>query len=171
MKNGKLVALSAITTALGVGFLMLGVYFETLDLSCLFMASLVMMLPLAKGSVKGALLTYMATAILALVIGFARYSVAALYAMFFGIHPILSFLQFRGEKKRFYFYIIKAVLFLAAAYLMFFLFNFFVIEHEIINEYLPYIIFLVGTPLFIVYDLIMIRFQKYTNLMIKKIGL
>lgn len=171
MKNGKLVALSAITTALGVGFLVLSVYIETLDLSCLFMASLVMMLPLAKGSVKGALLTFLATAILALALGFARFSVAILYALFFGIHPILSFLQFRGGKNRFYFYVIKTALFLAAAYLMFYLFNFFVIDNETITKFLPYVIFLAGTPLFIAYDFIMIRFQKYTNQIIKRIGL
>ena len=171
MKNGKLVALSAITTALGVGFLTLGVYIETLDLSCLFMASLVMMLPLAKGSVKGAFLTYLATAILVAIIGSARFSVAILYALFFGIHPILSFLQFRGEKKRFYFYIIKTVLFLGAAYLAFYLFNFFVFDNDNITKYVPYLIFFAGTPLFIVYDLVMVRFQKYTNIMIKKIGL
>ncbi|MBR6737615.1 MAG: hypothetical protein IKL82_04540 [Clostridia bacterium] len=171
MKNGKLIALSAITTALGLVFLAIGAYIETLDLSCLFMASLVLTLPLAKNSVKGALLTYLATAILSLVIGAGRFSVSLTYALFFGIHPILNYLQTRGGKKRFYIYFIKLVLFLISAYLMVYMLNMFVFENEFIIKYLPIIVFVGGTLLFIVYDFCMVRFQKYTNIIVNRLGL
>lgn len=171
MKNGKLIAVSAISTALGVVLLTVGAYFETLDLSCLFMSALVLTLPLAKGSVKSAVLTYLATAILSLLFVGARFSVALIYALFFGIHPILNYLQVRNGKKRFYFYFIKIALFLTSAFLMVYVLNFFIVENEFFVKFLPFIILIAGTALFIVYDLIMFRFQKYTNLIIKKIGI
>ena len=107
MKNGKLVAVSAVATALGVVFLTIGAYFSTLDLSALFMAALAVMLPLSKNSVKGALLTYGATAVLALIVGMARFYVPLLYLFFFGLHPIVNYLQNKSVKNLWFLYIIK----------------------------------------------------------------
>ena len=52
MKDGKLIALSAVSTALGVVFLVIGAYFQSFDLSALFMSAIAIMLPLSKKSVK-----------------------------------------------------------------------------------------------------------------------
>ena len=52
MKNSKLIALSAIATAFSLIFLVLGATIPALDYSGIFMASLCVMLPLAKKSAK-----------------------------------------------------------------------------------------------------------------------
>ena len=171
MKNGKLIALSAISTALGVVFLILGAYIQTLDLSCLFMASLTVMLPLSKNSVKGAFLTYGATAILAFVFAVSRFHLALLYLLFFGLHPILNYYHLKGIKKRWYLFIVKGVLFVGACYLMFFAFSMFVVENAIISAILPWFIAILATLFYIVYDFIMIRFQKMTGSIVKRLGL
>ena len=56
MNNSRLIALSAIATALSIVCLVLGAYVDVLEYSALFMASLCSMLPLAKKSVKAAVL-------------------------------------------------------------------------------------------------------------------
>lgn len=171
MKNGKLIALSAISTALGVVFLIIGAYFQTLDLSCLFMASLTVMLPLSKNSVKGAFLTYGATAILALLFAINRFHLSLLYLLFFGVHPIINYFHMKGVKKRWYLFIVKGVLFLVACYLMFYAFSMFIVENEFIVSVLPVIIAVLGVLFYIVYDFIMLRFQKMTASIIKRLGL
>ena len=171
MKNGKLIALSAISTALGVVFLIIGAYIQTLDLSCLFMASIAIMLPLSKNSVKGAFLTYGATAILGFVFAVSRFHLALLYLLFFGLHPIINHFHSKDIKKRWYLFIVKGVLFVGACYLMFFVFSMFVVENEIISLILPWFVAVIGTLFYIVYDFIMIRFQKMTGSIVKRLGL
>ena len=171
MKNGKLIAVSAVATALGVVFLTLGAYISTLDLSALFMAALVIMLPLSKGSLKGAFLTYGATAILAFIIGMSRFYVPLLYVLFFGIHPIINYLQEKGGKKLWLLYPVKAVWFVGACFLMYYAFTMFVVEIEIAKQIMPVIITVIGLLFFIVYDLVMKRFQTLTERIVKRLGL
>ena len=171
MKNGKLIALSAISTALGVVFLIIGAYIQTLDLSCLFMASLTVMLPLSKNSVKGAFLTYGATAILAFLFAVSRFHLALLYLLFFGLHPIINHFHLKDIKKHWYLFIVKGALFVGACYLMFFAFSMFIVENEIISSILPWFIAVIATLFYIVYDFIMIRFQKMTGSIVKRLGL
>ena len=171
MKNGKLIAISSISTALGVVFLIIGAYFQTLDLSCLFMASLTVMLPLSKNSVKGAFLTYGATAILAFVFAINRFHLSLLYLLFFGVHPIINHFHMKAIKKRWYLFIVKGVLFLIACYLMFYAFSMFLVENEFIVSVLPVFIAVLGVLFYIVYDFIMLRFQKMTASIIKRLGL
>ena len=171
MKNGKLIAISAISTALGVVFLIIGAYFQTLDLSCLFMASLTVMLPLSKNSVKGAFLTYGATSILAFIFAVNRFHLSLLYLLFFGLHPIINYFHLKYGKKAWFLYLVKGALFLTASYLMVYAFNMFIVTNEIINQILPVFVFVVGTLFFIAYDLIMIRFQNKSSAIIKRLGL
>lgn len=171
MKNGKLISVSAVSTALGVLFLSLGAYISTLDLSALFMSALVIMLPLSKNSLKAAFLTYGATAILALIIGMARFYVPLLYLLFFGLHPIVNYLQDKGGKKLWFLYPIKAVWFVGACFLMYYAFTMFALEIQIVKEIMPLIITVVGLLFFVVYDLIMKRFQMVTERIVKRLGL
>ncbi len=171
MKNGKLIALSAVSTALGVVFLIIGAYFQTLDLSCLFMASLTVMLPLSKNSVKGAFLTYGATSILAFIFAVNRFHLSLLYLLFFGLHPIINYFHLKYGKKAWFLYLVKGALFLTACYLMVYAFTMFIVTNEIINQILPVFVFVVGTLFFIAYDLVMIRFQNKSSAIIKRLGL
>ena len=112
-----------------------------------------------------------ATAILAFLFAVSRFHLALLYLLFFGLHPIINHYHLKGIKKRWYLFIVKGVLFVGACYLMFFAFSMFIVENEIISSILPWFIAIIATLFYIVYDFIMIRFQKMTGSIVKRLGL
>lgn len=171
MKDGKLIALSAISTALGVIFLVIGAYFQSFDLSALFMSALSIMLPLSKNSVKGALFTYFATAFLSFCFALSRFYVPLLYVVFFGIHPIINYIQLNSNKNLWFLYIVKGVWFIGITFLMYYALTMFVVEVEAIKRFIPFILVIVGAIMYIAYDFIMIRFQKMSFNVIKRLGL
>ena len=171
MKNGKLVAVSALSTALGVIFLVIGAYFQTFDLSALFMASIMMMLPLSKKSYKGAFLTYFATALLSFVFAMSRFYLALLYLGFFGLHPIINYFQLEKGNKFWFLYPIKCVWFVGVCFLMYYVFSMFIVENPFLTKFMPLIIVIAGIIFYAVYDFIMFRFQKMSFGMIKRLGL
>ena len=171
MKNGRLIALSALSTALGVVFLVIGAYFPTFELSALFTASLTVMIPLSKNSYKSAFLSYVATALLAFVFAVSRFHMSVLFIAFFGLHPIINYFQLKSVKNLWFLYVIKCIWFLGVCFLMFYLFSMFIVEHELIVKILPIVIIFIGTLFFIVYDFIMIRFQKMAMHIVKRLGL
>lgn len=165
MKTSKIISLSAVTTAFSVIFLAFGAYVDVMDLSCLFMASVMMMLPIAKKSVKCAFLTYGATAILSLLVtmGSGKFSMPILYALFFGLHPILNFLEKEKKLNKVLMFIVKDVLFVGSLALMYFVFTLFVDLPDFIVDYAIYVILIGGAIVFIAYDFIMKRFQYLTD--------
>ena len=171
MKNGKLIAVSALSTALGVVFLTIGAYIQSFDLSALFMASLMMMLPLTKKSYKGALLTYFATGLLVFLFAMARFYIAILYFGFFGLHPIINHVQLQKGNKLWFLYPIKCLWFIGVCFLMYYVFTMFIVENPFLTKYIPMIIVMVGIIFYIVYDIIMIRFQKMSFMIVKRLGL
>ena len=171
MRNGKLIAVSALSTALGVIFLIIGAYFQTFDLSALFMSAIMMTLPLSKKSYKGAILTYFATALLAFVFAISRFHLALLYLGFFGIHPIINYYQIHSDKNLWFLYPIKCVWFIGVCFLMYYVFSMFIVENPFLTKFMPLIIVLLGIIVYIVYDFIMIRFQKMAFSLIKRLGL
>ncbi|MBQ3235701.1 MAG: hypothetical protein IJA97_06050 [Clostridia bacterium] len=171
MKNGKLIAVSALATAFGVAFLVIGAYFQTFDLSALFMSSIMMMLPLSKKSYKGAILTYFATALLAFIFATTRFYLSLLYLCFFGLHPIVNFFQIEKGNKLWFLYPIKCVWFVGVCFLMYYAFSMFIVENPFLTKFMPLIIVIAGILLYAVYDFIMIRFQKMSFNLIKRLGL
>ena len=171
MKNGKLIALSAISTALGLIFLIIGAYFPVFDISCLFIASVAVMLPLSKDSVKGAFLTYGATCLLTIPFVIGRFDVLILYALFFGAHPIANYFLIRKNKTFGALTFVKAIWFVGVLFFAYYLLSFFIIEIEVLNKVIPLAIIVFGVAFFIVYDLVMIRFQKLTSVIVKKLKL
>ncbi len=171
MKKGRVIALSALTTAFGVIFLVFGAYFSTFDLSCLFMATVMMMLPLSKGYVKGALLSYLATLVLSVFLVAGKFYLPILFGVFFGLYPIVNYYQLKTNKTLSYITIIKLVWFVLTLLLMVFLFEIFVITNPIISKYLIYIVIFGGALIFIPLDLIMLRFQKMTRALIERLKL
>ncbi len=171
MKDGKLIALSAVSTALGVVFLVIGAYFQTFDLSALFMSAIAMMLPLSKNSIKGALFTYFATALLSFCFALSRFYVPLLYVAFFGIHPIINYIQLKSEKKLWFLYIVKGIWFIGVTFIMYYALTMFVVEIEFIQRFIPIILIIAGMIMYIAYDFIMIRFQKMSFNLIKRLGL
>lgn len=171
MKNGKLIAVSALSTALAIVFLTIGAYFQSFDLSALFMASLMMTIPLAKGSKKGFWLSYLSTAILAFVFAISRFYLALLFLLFFGVHPFINYIQEKSGKKLWFLFIIKGVWFIGVCYLMCYAFNMFVAPNEIINKILPWFILVFGACCYIVYDFVIFKFQRMMSQVIQRLGI
>ena len=171
MKDSKVVALSAISTAVSLIFIIIGAYFPTFDISCLFMASLMVMLPLAKNSLKGALLCYGAVFILSFIFTLGHFEICIAFGMFFGLHPIINYLQLTKFKKVVLIKVLKTIWFLIVAFILFYLLKMFIVENEIINKYLPLVILLGGTIFFMFYDYAMLRFQKTVKIVIEKLKL
>ena len=171
MKDSKVIALSGLSSAFALIFIIIGGYFPTFDISCLFMASLMIMIPLAKSTLKGAFLCYISVLLLSLIFTFGHFEVSIMYGLFFGLHPIINYLQVHKIKKVWLITIIKTVWFLIVAFLMFYLLKMFVVENELINKFLPLVILVGGTGFFIVYDYVMLRFQKNLNVIIKRLKL
>ena len=172
MKNGKLIALSALSTALCTMLLIFGAYFSTFDLSCLFMASLAVMLPLCKKSYKGAILTYFASLLLALIFASSNFTVVVCFAVFFGLHPIVNyFLISKNVKPISLFTILKVIWFVGLMFIMYFLLNMFVDIPEIIKPYIVYCLILCGIIVGFIYDLCLIRFQIMAIRIIERLKL
>ncbi len=171
MKNGKLIALSAITVAFAVIFLAFGAYFSTFDLSCIFMATICMMLPLSKDSVKGAFLSYGAIVLLSLVLCGGKFYISIIFAVFFGVYPIVNYFQLKKNKLISWITLIKAVWFVLTLVLMVYLLNVFTVENPILTKYLPLIVTVGGALIFIPFDLLMLRFQERTKILINKLKL
>ena len=98
MKQSKVIALSAICSAFAIIFLTVGAFIPVFDYSAIFMASMCTMLPLAKKSWKGGLMSYMATVALSFIFFFGTNpAMVVTYTLFFGAHPTVSYLL--KEKK------------------------------------------------------------------------
>ncbi len=171
MKDSKVIALSGLASAFALIFIIIGGYFPTFDISCLFMASLMVMIPLAKDTIKGAILCYISVFLLSFIFTFGHFEICIAYGLFFGLHPIVNYLQVKKIKKTWLISIIKTIWFLVIAFLMFYILKMFIVENEFINKYLPLVILIGGSVFFIVYDFVMLRFQKNLNVIIKRLKL
>ncbi len=171
MKDSKVIALSGLSSAFALIFLIIGGYFPTFDISCLFMASLMVMIPLAKNTIKGAILCYISVFLLSFIFTFGHFEISIAYGLFFGLHPIVNYLQVNKIKKTWIIKVIKVIWFLIVAFLMFYLLKMFIVENEFINKFLPIVILIGGSVFFVMYDFVMLRFQKNLNVVIKRLKL
>lgn len=171
MKNSKAIALSALSAASSVILLILGAFFELFDLSCLFLASLALMLPLSKGSRIGAFLAYVASALLGFILTGMRLQIMIPYAIFFGLHPIVNdFIEKKGVNKVLS-VVVKTVWFIGAAFVVYYFTSFFIVENEFVKQYIVPIIIIVGGAFFVLYDAVMRRMQKYVNALVARLKL
>ncbi len=172
MKGAKSIALAGVTSALSVMILALGAYIEVFDLSCLFIASLLIMLPLTKDSFKTAILCYLAVSILSLIftISTGRFSITILYVAFFGLYPIVLRFEEKKNVNKYLIYPFKAVWFILTCFLLYFVFKVFVLTNEMYEKYIVAIIIVGGLFLFVIFDYMMKRFQKLTNQIVKRLN-
>ena len=177
MKNSKLIALSAVAAALSVAIMLLGAFVDIFEYSALFTASLCIMIPLAKKSVKGGLLTYLATAVLcAIFTAGVNPAMVVFYALFFGLHPTVNYILREKKFNKFLGAFFKAVWFVGSLLLVYYFFSSFltegtIFEREDLKQYIYLILSVGGALLFIVYDLLMTRFQKFVDLTITRLNL
>ena len=171
MKDSKVIALSGLSCAFALIFIIIGGYFPTFDISCLFMASLMVMIPLAKDTLKGAILCYISVFLLSFIFTFGHFEISIAYGIFFGLHPIVNYIQVKKIKKTWFITIVKTVWFLIVAFVIFYILKMFIVENEFVNKYLPLFILIGGSVFFLVYDYAMLRFQKNLNVIIKRLKL
>ncbi|MBR1867902.1 MAG: hypothetical protein IJ800_04915 [Clostridia bacterium] len=172
MKKSVLIALSAVSAALATVFLVVGIFVPMFDYSCIFIASVCMMIPLTKKSVRGGILAFVASALLTLLFSSGRWEVVVTYALFFGLHPTANFIFREKKLNKIIAFLIKEVWFIASLLVVYFLFeSFFAFETEWARAYALPIIIVGGGLLFVVYDFAMIRFQKLLDIAVKRLKL
>ena len=177
MKKSKMVALCAISTGFSILCLTAGVFITLLDYSGIFMASLCTMIPLAKKSFKGGLMTYLATLCLASIffVG-VKPEIVLTFGVFFGAHPAVSYILREKKVNNVISLVIKTVWFVGAILLIYTLFSAFLFEESLLNnevfkKYAYLILSIVGALLFVVYDLLIARFQTMLDRTIDKLKL
>lgn len=170
MKYSKIIALSAISSALCLILLVLGAFVEVFDLSCLFLASIVIMIPLSKGYALGAFLSYMASGLLGLLLT-GKFQIIIPFAMFFGLHPIVNFLQEKYKINKILALVVKAAWFIGTLFVTYYFTTLFVVETEWIKQYIVPIILMGGAAFFVFYDFFMFKFQEGVNNIVKRLKL
>lgn len=175
MKRSKVIALSAICSGFAVIFLTVGAFIPVMDYSAIFMASMCTMLPLAKKSWQGGLMTYASTVALAFIFFFGTNPAMVItFAVFFGAHPTVSFLFKEKKINKTLAAVIKDLWFVGSLLLVYTLFSSFLFEESVLNNQIfqkfAYLILAVGGAiLFVVYDLIMAHFQTAMDKTIEKL--
>lgn len=172
------IALSAISCAVAVVFLMLGFWSDFLLASGYLFGMVALMVPLSKQFYRGGALAYAGTVLLAIILGAAaRFWDLVPFIMFFGLHPLINALQLRFKINRWIALAVKTVWFdftLWVAYILIFggvlggdsadnaLYQF-------INTYIYWFIFVGGTVLFFPYDYLIFKTQSCVNMLVYRI--
>ena len=137
------------------------------------------MLPLAKKSAKAGLMTYAATLCLScLLVGAttSRWEIVIIYALFFGLHPTVNYF-FREKKLNVVLAtLIKTVWFVGVLILIYnlftdFLFDASFLQKEWVKKYIYLILTGGGGVGFILYDFLMVRFQRLVDIQVSRMKL
>lgn len=160
MKLSKVVALSAMCTAICSVTLVIGAYFPMLSYSCIFLASVVITLPLAKDTFKGAILTVIASTILSFLLAAMSFETALPFLLFFGFHPILNKFFKKKNFNKILAFIIKDVWFVLTLLICYFITDLFITDNEFFKKYMIYILVFGGAAVFFVYDYMFLYFQR-----------
>jgi len=112
------VAYAAISSALSAAFLAVGFYLQLVEFLWYFLATMMLMIPLSKGYIRGALFAYVVSCLLALMLCAFQFYFILPYVIFMGLHPIVNAFMEKRRFNRWLRHLIKAVWFDAAVYLM-----------------------------------------------------
>ena len=165
------IAISAVSSALGIVLLVLGTFISVIDISCVFTSSIILMLPLYKKSLTGAFLSFLSTAILSAILTGFRFQVIIPYAIFFGLHPIVNdFIQVKNINKWFAL-VVKTIWFIIALFVIYKFTNMFVGLNQKIVDVIYWLIPTVGAIFFIAYDFFIIYVRKKCEILFSNIGL
>ncbi|MBR7186462.1 MAG: hypothetical protein IKD43_03125 [Clostridia bacterium] len=172
------IALSAIACAVAAVSLTLGSYVDFLLAAGYLFAIFALMVPLSKDYLWGSLLAFVGASLLAfLFCGFAIFQVLP-FLVFFGLHPMLNWLQSRYVKKfslQVLCFFVKALWFDLAMWLMWavVLVPIFGIEsatwYPFVVQYFYFVLFIGGTVFFAAYDYMLFLCQRSVNLAVKRI--
>ncbi len=171
------IALTAIAVAFAAGALTLGTYVDVLLGAGYVIAVFALMAPLAKDYLWGASLGFLAVLLLTfLFCGFSFLTLVP-YAVFFGLHPIVNYLQRKYVKKRPLFLLCeggKAIWFDLAMWLSFHLLAGVLgfteaFWYDTVIRYFFLILFVGGTLIFFVYDAVVFYAQRCVNAVMRRL--
>lgn len=170
------VALAGISCGIAVAALMLGYYVNVLIGTAYIVAQIALMIPLSKQFYGVDLLAYIATVVLALLVGglVGRWWEFIPFVMFFGLHPIVNSLQIRYRVNRWLALVVKMIWFDAMLFVMYYALGSFMgftssEFWQTINNYVWIIILVAGSLLLWLYDFIMFKVQIWINMLVYRI--
>lgn len=172
------IALSAISCAIAVAFLWLGILSEFLTALGYLVGVLAIMLPLSKNFYRGAFLAYVGTCILTFILGaVVKFWDLAPFIMFFGLHPIVNALQLKHNVNTWLAYGIKAIWFVGTLFAGYFMMVYGFIGsallqtdlYKAISGYIYVIIPIFGAVFLLVYDYLIFRCQGMVNSLVARI--
>ena len=171
--KAKTVALSAVIAAFCAIFLSIGEFFPSLSLGAAFLAGVAVMVPLAKRSYLGAALCVIAASLITMIVtSFVRFEAIVPFAFFFGIQPILNKVQMERNWNRWLLLVIKDIWFVGFAVGYYFLFNLTLFENnQDLNRFALPIIIIGGAIAYVVYDYLSFYFQRYVDILVKRMKL
>ena len=163
------ISLSALACAMATICLTIGIYLEVFLFTAYLLASIALMLPLAKNSVRGYLLAYIATCLLSLLFNIGRFFDLLPFIVFFGLHPFLNEMQLKIKINRWLACLIKALWFDGAMYLVWrFIFSM-TTSVAFVDEYFIPILLVVGTLFFVFYDYATYKARAIVNTTVARI--
>ncbi len=164
------IALAALSCAMATVFLTVGIYTEILLLTSYLLASIALMLPLSKQSWWGYALSYLATCILTSIVTSWKFWDLLPFIMFFGLHPLANELQLKTKINRWLACGIKALWFDGAMYLIWrFIFDM-TTNISFLDKYMVWVILIVGTAFFVLYDYVAFKWRALVNKLVKRIS-
>ncbi len=163
------IALSALSCAVATILLVVGVYSEILLFTAYLLGCVALMLPLAKGSYRGYILAYMATCILSLLFGIARFFDILPFIAFFGLHPLVNELQLKTKINRWLACFLKALWFDGTMYIIWRFVFAATTGFAFLDKYILPILLVGGTLFFIFYDYAMYKWRAGVNTVVARI--
>ena len=171
------IALSAISCAVAVVLLLVGLWSNILLASGYLFAMVALMVPLSKGFYRGGALAYLGTVILAIVLGaVVQFWDLVPFIMFFGLHPLINSLQVKFNINKWIALVVKTVWFdftLWVAYILIFGGVLGGAEggafYDFVNRFIYLFIFVGGSLIFFPYDYLIFKTQITVNKLIYRI--
>ena len=172
------IALSAIACAVATAALTVGSLVDFLLAAGYLLALFALMVPLSKNFIWGYVLAFAGAVLLSfLFCGFAVFTLLP-FAVFFGLHPLLNYLERRYFKRKWQYgvgLLAKALWFDGALLLMWFTLGglFGITEaswYGFVEQYLYAVVFAGGTLFFVLYDIMIFFCQRSVDLAVRRIG-
>lgn len=164
------IALSAISCAIATIFLVIGTINNYFLTTGYIIGCLAMTIPLSRGFWAGDILAYIASVLLTLLLGGAAFFWRLLpFIAFFGLYPLVNYVQSKFKLNNPIAFVAKALWFDG---MLFFVWKFIfdmTSRFELLDEYIVPVVLIGGTIAFVVYDYMIVRCQLSVNRLIDKI--
>ena len=170
------IALAGISCGAAFAALLLGYYVYWILATAYIVAQVALMVPLSKQFYVMDVLAYVATVILALLVGglVGRWWEFIPFVMFFGLHPLANSLQLKYSVNRWVALVVKMVWFDAMLFVMYYALGSFMGLNastfwQTINDYVWIIILVAGSLFLWLYDYLMFKVQIWINMLVYRI--